>query len=334
MFLTKEEKMAELKNLITKINKQYGDQTIGFASELEYLDVTRVSSGSLYMDWALGVNEDGQGGFPLGRIVELYGKESSGKTLISLKTISEAQKKDLPCLFVDCENSFDEEFAKLHGIDTTKLIVTRISEGEKVFDLLADVLRDGEVKVIIVDSVAALIPTKELEDSTGQVLMAPVARLMAKGLRKINTLNKETLIVFVNQLRENPGAYGNPNYTPGGNSLPYYSSIRVEVRAGEPIMEDKQQIGHVIKFKVAKNKTAQPKKDGYFNFRYFEGIDRVDELVSLGLIRDKIKRKGAYYYIGDTDDGYQGREALQQALADDPALLESTKLYIYDENER
>ncbi len=330
----KEEKMAELKNLITKINKEYGEHTIGFASQLEYLDVNRVSSGSLYMDWAVGVNDDGKGGFPLGRIVELYGKESSGKTLISLKTISEAQKQGLDCLFVDCENSFDEEFARLHGIDTDKLVVTRISEGEKVFDLLAEVLRDGKIKVIVVDSVAALIPTKELEDSAGQVLMAPVARLMAKGLRKINSLNKETLIIFVNQLRENPGAYGNPNYTPGGNSLPYYASIRVEVRAGEPIMEDKVQVGHVIKFKVAKNKTAPPKKDGYFNFRYFEGIDKVDELVSLGLIRDKIKRKGAYFYIGETDDGYQGREAMQQALAEDPALLERTKLFIYEEDER
>lgn len=329
----------QLEALLKKINKDYGEETIGVAKDLKYLNTDRISSGSLFLDWALGTNDTNsptsdEGGFPMGKLVELYGKESSGKTLITLKTIAGAQKKGLNCMFIDSENAFQKDFAELHGVNTEELVLTRESKAEKVFDILADVLQDGSIKVVVVDSVASLVPEKELDESTGQILMAPLARVMSKGLRKLNTLNKGgALIIFINQLRENPGAYGNPNYTPGGRALAYYASVRVEVRAGEPIKEDKEQIGHEIKFKVSKNKTAPPKRDGYFKFKYYEGIDQIDELVSLGLIREKITRKGAYYYLQDLENGYQGRDNLEKALEQDEQLLQQTKLFIYGDDE-
>lgn len=325
--------MSDLKALLSKLNKSYGDGTIGFIKDMRHVDTARVPSGSLFLDWALGKNPaTGDAGWPLGRIVELYGTPSSGKSLISLKTISEAQKLGMPCAYIDAENSFDPDFSGKLGVDVSKLILSQESVGETVIDVIGALLNAEAVKVVVVDSVASLISKTELEDPMEQQQMALSARMMSKGLRKLTTLNKDTLIIFINQIRVNPGnKYGNPEYTPGGKSLGFYSSIRVEVRQGDWMVDGatKTKIGQVVKFKVKKNKTAPPLRDGYFKFRYEGDIDRIDELVSLGILQGAITRKGAYFYIGD--EGFLGREAMDSELRNKPELFEQARELVFGE---
>jgi len=318
--------------LIAKINKEFGKDTIGLANSLEFTDISRVSSGSLFLDWALGQNKKiGGSGWPLGRTVELYGPESAGKSLISLTTIASAQKSGLTCAFFDAEGSFDKVFATKLGVDTDKLLLCRESAGEKVIEMACSLLRSGEVGVIVFDSLAAMIPKMEVDDPLEQMQMAPMARLMSKALRKLTFLNKQTLLIFINQLRVNPGTkYGNPEYTPGGRSLKFYASIRLDIRRGDWIFDvddKKKKIGQVVKFRVTKNKSDVPLKEGYFKFLYKGEFDRVDELISLGLLNKAIERKGAYYYL--MGEGYQGREEMEKALNDDIKLFEKAKEEVF-----
>jgi len=324
-----------LETVIAKINKKYGDNTIGFASELKYSDVVRLSSGSLFLDWALGTNrKDKVAGWPLGRVAELYGPESTGKSLISLKTIAEAQKQKFECIYFDCENSFDKSFAELLGVDTDKLVISRESRGEKILDLACEMMRESEnLKVLVFDSLASMIPSMELEDPLEQQQMAPMARLMSKGLRKLNNANKNgALIIFINQLRENPGAgpYANPEYTPGGKALKFYASLRVDVRRGDYIFdsEDKKvKVGQIVKFRITKNKTDVPLREGYFKFLYKGELDRVDELISLGILNEKITRRGTYFDLGDRS--WQGRENMEVELKKDAKLYEEAKKEVF-----
>lgn len=321
--------MTDIKTIVAKINKTYGENTIGFASELRYSEILRLPSGSLFLDWALGENKkQGVSGWALGTIVELYGPESSGKSLISLKTIAEAQKRGFVTAYFDCEKSFDKNFAESLGVDTESLIVSRESVLEKAIDLACGILKEyPETRVIVFDSVATMIPTSEIEkplDQKGQ--MAAVATAMSMALRKLNYYNKnKALLIFINQLREKPGvSYGNPEYTPGGRALKFYSSIRAEIRRGDWLYEDddkkKPKIGQSVKFKIVKNKTDVAQRDGYFNFFYSGEIDKYDELFSLGLLRDRIERKGPYYVLcGKTS---QGKESLLKMLKEDKAFYE------------
>ena len=324
----------KINEILAHINKKYGDNTIGLASEIKYSDVPRLSSGSLFLDWALGMNQkDKTSGWPLGRIVELYGPESTGKSLISMKTIAEAQKKGFDCAYIDIENSFDKTFAQTLGVDINKLIISRESQAERVIDFACELLKASDnLKVLVFDSLASMIPLVELDNSLEANQMASMARVMSKGLRKLTSFNKNgALIIFINQLRENPGTiYGNPEYTPGGRSLKFYASLRLEVRRGDYLFDEndkKVKLGQIVKFKVAKNKTDVPLKEGYFKFLYTGQIDSVDELISIGLLNGTIERKGAYFTLDD--NSWQGRESMEAKFNEDLKLFEKARKLIF-----
>ena len=317
--------MTDLNRVILKINKKFGVNTIGKISKMPTIKAERVSSGSPYLDWAIG------GGWPLGKTIELYGPFSSGKSLIALKTIVEAQKKKLKCVYLDAENAFDPEFAKLVGVDVDELTISQISAGEEVFDIV-DMLLDSDVAVIVVDSIAALVPKYEMEESIEKQTMALQARLMSKALRKLTgkASKNKTLIFFVNQIREKLGGYGNPEITSGGRSLGFYSSLRVEVRRGEFLTDNKRKIGQQVKFKVTKSKVCQPYRDGYFLFYYpdsktpdLELFDNADEMVSMLLLHGKIKRRGSYYDV--LSKTFQGREELESEIRSDKKFRNKLK---------
>lgn len=326
--------MNKMDNIVNQINSKFGELALVRASDIKQGEVERLSTGSLYLDKLLGTNtKSGNSGLPLGRIVELYGKPSSGKSSLCYKMVVEAQKRGLQCAWFDCEQSFERERAQAVGVDVSKLFYTQETLGERIFEMISEMLRQESVDVVVIDSVASMIPIAELEksmeDSTG---MAEVARMMSRGLRKLTALNKtqKALIVFINQLRTNPSAsYGaNPEYTPGGKALLYYTSIRLELRAGLPIVgKGKKIIGQPVKFKIAKNKTSDPLLTGSFNFMYDGTIDQVDELISIGELEGSIKRKGSYYLINDKQ--FHGKEELDLALKADQALFEEAKLLVF-----
>lgn len=319
----------DLETILAEINKKFGKGMMTRASEMK-IGEKRISSGSAFLDWTLGGNGENVG-WPLGRIVELYGKESSGKSLISLKTIAQAQKAGHSCAYFDCERSFDGEFATLLGVDTKKLILSRANIGEEVIEMSAELLRN-KIKVIVIDSVASMIPLRELEDDMKDQQMAMTARMMSKALRKLTALNEESLIIFINQLREKPGVmYGNPIYTPGGKALGFYSAIRLQIARGDWIVDTKdkkKRVGQVVKFKVVKNKTDIPQKEGYFKFLYSGELDEVDELISIGTINESLKRRGAYYYIGE--EGFRGRTDLEVSMKKDKKLFEAVKKIVFE----
>jgi len=319
--------MTDLNKAILRINKKFGENTIGKIGKMPTIKVERISSGSPYLDNCIG------GGWPLGKTIELYGPYSSGKSLIALRTIAQAQKLGKNCVYLDAENAFDPKFAKRLGVDIDKLVISQISAGEEIFDIV-DILLESDVAVIVVDSVASLVPKYEIEESIEKQTMALQARLMSKALRKLTgkAAKNKTLIFFVNQIREKIGAYGNPEITSGGRALGFYASLRVEVRRGEFLTDNKRKIGQQVKFKVTKSKVCQPYRDGYFLFYYpdtknpdSELFDTADELVSMLLIQDKIKRRGGYYDV--LNKTFQGREELEQAIRTKPKFKEKlTKL--------
>jgi recombination protein RecA len=325
-----------IKAVVAKINKKFGENTLSFASNLQYGNVDRLPSGSLFLDYALGSNKkDKKAGWPLGRIIELYGPESSGKSLISMKTIVEAQKLGYDCAYIDCENTFDKNFAELLGVDTSKLLITTESRAGKVIDMACEILKEyPNIRVIVFDSLASMIPEVEVEADLDAQQMAPMARLMSKGLRKLTLFNKNNaILIFINQLRENPGAgmYANPEYTPGGKAIKFYASIRAEIRKGEFLFDEeekKKKVGQTVKFKIVKNKTDVPFREGYFKFIYEQGIlDNVDELVSIGLLKGVIQRKGAWFSIGERT--FQGREDMEKALKADGTFFEEARKEIF-----
>lgn len=304
--------MSDLDKVILQINKKFGENTIGKITSMPTIVADRVSSGSPYLDWCIG------GGWPLGRIIELYGNQSSGKSLIALRTVVEFQKKGLKCVYLDSENAFEPNFAQKIGVDTKNLVISQLSAGEDVFDVIDMILDSGEASLIVVDSVASLVPQYEEENEMNKQTIGLHARLMSKGLRKITAKagRNKTLILFINQIREKPTTYGNPNITTGGRALGFYSSLRVEVNRGEIIQEDKKSIGQQVKFKVTKSKVCPPFRDGYFIFYYYdpdnpplELFDTADELVSMLILHNKISRRGAYYDVAGKT--FQGREELE-----------------------
>jgi recombination protein RecA len=305
-----------LKAAIAAINKKNPD-SIGTIKDTKDLSVKRLSSGSHYLDYALG------GGWAMGRIVELYGQPGSGKSTISMKTIVEAQKKGMDCAYIDAENAFDPAFATALGVDVNKLIISQESGAEAIFEQVFKLL-DGGCDVIVVDSVAALVPKATFEADMDQPQIAMLARSMSRGLPLTLAHNKSnSLVIFINQLRMSPGAYGNPEITAGGKSLGYYSSNRVEVRKGDwiEVGSAKEKIGQQVKFKIAKNKTGVPFRTGYFNFLYEGKIDRVDELISVGIETGKLTQRGPMYDL--LGKSYKGRSAVAEALQEDPKLVEA-----------
>lgn len=259
-----------LNRIIAELNKKHGETVIGRIGDMQSIETTRIPSGIPNLDEAVG------GGFPTGRIVEFYGLQSSGKSLIAQRLMAEAQKLGLEVIYVDAESSFDPKFAQLLGVDSNKVALVQAGVGEDIIDIICKLL-EAEPGVIVIDSVAAMITRDELEESVEKVFMAPKARLMSKGLPKLNALNKKTLIIFINQVRKAVSTWGPAsNTTTGGMSLGFYSSIRLEVKKDRELLyadgkKSGEVIGQIVQFKVVKNKTAQPFKEGSFKFFYNDG---------------------------------------------------------------
>jgi len=314
----------KLKTVINELKKKFGNDIILTGKELSTLKTDRVPTGSIWLDHIL------DGGLPRGRIVEMYGIQSSGKSLIAQRTVAQAQKQELDCVWFDAEGCFDPIFAQKLGVDTDKLTVVKTSEAERTFDMVAKFL-DAKPAIIVVDSVAALVPFFEIDNETDKNTMALQARIMSKGLRKITGLvgKANTLVIFINQLREKLGSYGNPEITSGGRALGFYASVRIEVRRGEWITlkdmgkgstqdEKKQRVGQVVKFNVTKSKVSKPHQLGSFRFFFNGVIDEADEIIALLEYTKKIQRRGAYYIVGK--DKFQGRVNFRKAVRKDQKL--------------
>lgn len=303
--------------IIAEINKFYNDENIiNRASKFKNLSIASISSGSLFLDWCIGR------GFPRGKIIELYGVESAGKSLIATFATAEAQKLGGECVWIDAENAFDPDFAARLGVDIQKLIISQSSVGEPTLDLVCKLL-EAEPDMVIIDSVASMIPKIDLEEPLEQPVIATRARMMSRGLSKLNALNKKTTIVFINQLRSTLSLYGSPTTTSGGRALGHYSSVRIEVKRGDFIEENKTRIGQVVKFRVTKNKTNIPWREGYFKYLYEGKINHEDELVSLAILNKKIQFSGAWLEI--LGEKFQGRESLEKKLQSDSEFLKKFK---------
>ncbi|MDX2189378.1 MAG: recombinase RecA [Bacteroidota bacterium] len=319
------EKFKALKLTIDKLEKEYGKGIVMKLSDEKVSDIPAISTGSLGLDLALGV-----GGFPLGRIIEIYGPESSGKTTIAMHTIAEAQKRGGLAAFIDAEHAFDKTYAEKLGIQTENLLISQPDNGEQALEIAEHLIRSGAIDVIVIDSVAALVPKSELEGEMGDSKMGLQARLMSQALRKLTgTINKTGCIcIFINQLREKIGVmFGNPETTTGGNALKFYASVRIDIRRIGAIKEGDDVMGNRTKVKVVKNKVAPPFKQVEFDIMYGQGISKVGEIIDLGVELNIIQKSGSWFSYGNQKLG-QGRDALKQLLLDNPELFEELETKI------
>jgi recombination protein RecA len=313
------EKIQALKLTIDKIEKTYGKGTIMRLGDnaIESIDV--IPSGSITLDLALGI-----GGYPKGRIIEIYGPESSGKTTLTLHAIAECQRKGGIAAFIDAEHAFDRFYAEKLGVDTENLLISQPDNGEQALEIADNLIRSGAIDIIIIDSVAALVPKGELEGEMGDSKMGLQARLMSQALRKLTATIGKTgcCCVFINQLRDKIGVvYGNPETTTGGNALKFYSTVRLDIRRVGQIKDGDNITGNRIKVKVVKNKLAPPFRTSEFDIMYGEGVSKNGEIVDMGVEMDIIKKSGSWYSYGDSKLG-QGRDSVKQLLLDNPELCE------------
>lgn len=323
MAKNEEKKNKALDEALKEIEKTYGRGTVMKLGERQALDVDVISSGSLLLDEALGV-----GGYPKGRIIEIFGPESSGKTTLALHAIAECQKKGGRAAFVDAEHSIDPIYAANLGVNTSELILSQPDSGEQALEIVEILAASGAIDLVIVDSVAALVPQAELDGEMGDNQVGLQARLMSKAMRKLaGVLNKaECTIIFINQLREKVGIfYGNPETTTGGRALKFYSSIRIDIRRGEQIKDGAKQIGNVARIRVVKNKVAPPFRTCDVDIIYGKGINRLGEALDLGVSHGLIKKSGSWYEINGEKMG-QGRDAAQRFLRERPELYEELVL--------
>lgn len=311
------EKLKALQLTIDKLDKTYGKGTVMRMSEQKVDAVEAISTGSLGLDIALGI-----GGLPKGRVIEIYGPESSGKTTLSQHVIAEAQRMGGIAAFVDAEHAFDRSYAEKLGIDVDNLIISQPDDGEQALEIADALIRSGAIDVIVIDSVAALVPKAELEGDMGDSKMGLQARLMSQALRKLTgTINKTGCVcIFINQLREKIGVmFGNPETTTGGNALKFYASVRLDIRRIGQIKEGVEIIGNRTKVKIAKNKVAPPFRTVEFDIIYGEGISKLGEIIDLGVDFEIIKKSGSWFSYNDTKLG-QGRDSVKQILTDNPEL--------------
>lgn len=316
------EKQRALQLTLDKLEKSYGKNIVMKLSDTHFHNVDAVSTGSLGLDMALGC-----GGFPRGRVVEIYGPESSGKTTLAMHTVAEAQRKGGIAAFIDAEHAFDKDYAQRLGIDVENLLISQPDDGEQALEITDHLIRSGAIDVIVVDSVAALTPRAELEGEMGDSRMGLQARLMSQALRKLTASISKTkcICIFINQLREKIGVmFGNPETTTGGNALKFYSSVRIDIRRTAPIKEGVDIVGNRTKVKVAKNKVAPPFRVTEFDIIYGEGISKVGEIIDLGVDYDIIKKSGSWFSYGETKLG-QGRDAVKQLFKDNPELAEEVE---------
>lgn len=316
---TKEEKDKALSSAIAHIKKTYGNGSIMRLGENQtQLNVEAIPTGSMMLDMALGI-----GGVPRGRIVELYGPESSGKTTVALHIIAEAQKLGGEVAFIDVEHALDPMYAQALGVDINNLLVSQPDSGEQALEIGEALVRSGAIDVLVVDSVAALTTKAEIDGEMGDSHVGQLARLMSQAMRKLTAIISKSncVAVFINQVREKIGVmYGNPEVTPGGRALKFYASVRMEVRRGEPIKEDGNQIGNRTKVKISKNKVAPPFRECEFDIMYGKGISRSGEVLDVAVELNIIKKGGSWFSYGDDKLG-QGRDNVKKLLESNPELM-------------
>lgn len=319
------EKLKALKLTIDKLEKSYGKGVVMKMDDETVVKVDAISTGSLGLDIALGV-----GGFPKGRVIEIYGPEASGKTTLAMHCIAEAQRKGGICAFVDAEHAFDKFYAEKIGIDTNELLISQPDDGEQALEIADNLIRSGAIDVIVIDSVAALVPRAEIEGDMGDSKMGLQARLMSQALRKLTgTINKTGCIcIFINQLREKIGVmFGNPETTTGGNALKFYASVRLDIRRIGSIKDGIDVVGNRVKVKVAKNKVAPPFRVVEFDIMYGHGISKVGEIIDLGVENNIIQKSGSWFSYDGTKLG-QGRDAVKALLLDNIELMEELEIKI------
>ena len=320
-----QEKMKALQAALAKIEKDFGKGSIMRMGDEQVVKVDVVPTGSIGLDVALGV-----GGYPKGRIIEIYGPESSGKTTLAIHAIAEAQKNGGTAAFIDAEHAFDRFYAEKLGVDISNLLISQPDNGEQALEIAEQLIRSSAIDIIVIDSVAALTPKKEIEGDMGDSVVGLQARLMSQALRKLtSTIAKtNTTCIFINQLREKIGVmFGNPETTTGGNALKFYSSVRIDVRKSTPIKDGDDVIGSLTKVKVVKNKVAPPFRRCEFEILFGEGISKLGEIVDLGVEYGIIKKSGSWFSYGESKLA-QGRDGVKALLKDNPELCEELEAKI------
>ncbi len=310
----KERKDSALDNLVKEIQSRYGEGSIMMLGQVRHVDVDAIPTGSISLDLALGV-----GGIPRGRIIEIYGPESSGKTTLALHVVAQAQKRKGRAAFIDAEHALDPEYAKRIGVDVEHLLISQPDTGEQALEIVENLVKTGELDVVVIDSVAALTPQAEIEGEMGDQFIGLQARLMSKALRKLTaiTAKSKTAVIFINQIRMQIGTYGNPETTPGGKALKFYSSVRIEIRRSAQIKKGDEVVGNRVKAKIVKNKVAAPFRTAEFDIMYNEGISYTGDIINTGVKYGAVTRSGASYSFGGTKLGV-GFETSQKYLKEHP----------------
>ena len=323
----KEAKLKALQLTVDKLEKTYGKGSIMKLGDKQVVEIDSIPSGSISLDVAMGI-----GGFPRGRVVEIYGPESSGKTTLAIHAIAECQKKGGIAAFIDAEHAFDRYYAESLGVDTENLLISQPDNGEQALEITENLIRSGAIDIIVIDSVAALVPRSEIEGEMGDSKMGLQARLMSQAMRKLTGTIGRTgcCCIFINQLREKIGVmFGNPETTTGGNALKFYASIRLDIRRSGPALKDKEGnvVGNHVKVKVVKNKLAPPFRLALFDIMYGKGISKTGEIIDLGAENDIVGKSGSWYSYNGVKIA-QGRDAAKQFMADNPEVADEIELKI------
>jgi len=323
----KDDKLKSLQLAVDKLEKTYGKGTVMKLGEKQVVDIETISTGSLGLDVALGI-----GGLPRGRVVEIYGPESSGKTTLAIHAMAECQKKGGIAAFIDAEHAFDKNYAEALGVDTENLLISQPDNGEQALEIAEHLIRSGAIDIIVIDSVAALVPRSEIEGEMGDSKMGLQARLMSQALRKLTGTIGRTgcTCVFINQLREKIGVmFGNPETTTGGNALKFYASVRLDIRRSGAAIKNKEGevVGNHVKVKVVKNKLAPPFRIAEFDIMYGKGISKSGEIIDIGSDFDIVEKSGSWYAYGGTKIA-QGRESAKMFVLDNPEIAEEIEVKI------